>query len=119
MSEGGTPSISYLLDSNTPPKAVEIPVVEARICDLIGKITELRKLEVEVTVELERHQSILSPVRRVPRGALGHVFTFLHPYEEGEKVRNAAGRKDFLRLSLVCKLWRDATLVTHELWTGL
>ncbi|KAF6747450.1 hypothetical protein DFP72DRAFT_1149301 [Ephemerocybe angulata] len=115
MSEDGTPSISYLLDSNTPPKPVEIPVVESRIRDLVDKISELRKLE----VELERHRAILSPVRRVPREVLGYVFTFLHPYEHEEKVRDAAGRKDILRLSLVCKLWRDATLVTHELWTGL
>ncbi|KAF6747452.1 hypothetical protein DFP72DRAFT_919870 [Ephemerocybe angulata] len=115
MSENGTPSISYLLDSNTPPKPVEIPVVESRIRDLVDKISELRKLE----VELERHRAVLSPVRRIPREVLGHVFTFLHPYEGGEKVRNAAGRKDLLQLSLVCKLWRDATLGTHELWTGL
>ncbi|KAF6747459.1 hypothetical protein DFP72DRAFT_607652 [Ephemerocybe angulata] len=115
MSEDGTPSISYLLDSNTPPKPVEIPVVESRIRDLVDKISELRKLK----VELERHRAILSPVRRVPREVLGHVFTFLHPYEDEEKVRDAAGRKDLVRLSLVCKLWRDAALVTHELWAGL
>ncbi|KAF5334295.1 hypothetical protein D9611_014168 [Ephemerocybe angulata] len=115
MSKDGTPSISYLLDSNTPPKPVEIPVVEARIRDLVDKISELRRLE----VELERHRAILSPVRRIPREVLGHVFTFLHPYEREEKVRDAVGRKGLLQLSLVCKLWRDATLVTHELWTGL
>ncbi|KAF5309587.1 hypothetical protein D9611_013946 [Ephemerocybe angulata] len=107
MSEDETPSISYLLDSNTPPKPVEIPVVEGRICEL--------------EVELERHRAILSPVRRVPREVLGHIFTFLDPYEHEEKVRNAVGRADFvsLPLSCVCKLWREATLVTHELWTGL
>ncbi|KAF5318229.1 hypothetical protein D9611_014743 [Ephemerocybe angulata] len=115
MSEDGTPSISYLLDSNTPPKPIEIPVVEGRIYDLVDKISELRKLE----MELERHRAILSPVRRVPREVLGHVFTFLRPYEHEEKVRNAVGRTDLLRLSRVCKLWRDAALVTHELWAGL
>ncbi|KAF6754830.1 hypothetical protein DFP72DRAFT_1169836 [Ephemerocybe angulata] len=93
MSEDETPSISYLLDSNTPPKPCP-----------------------------NQSKSLLSKVESASsREVLGHIFTFLHPYEHEEKVRNAVGRADFvsLRLSRVCKLWREATLVTHELWTGL
>ncbi|KAF6748529.1 hypothetical protein DFP72DRAFT_1145715 [Ephemerocybe angulata] len=115
MSGHEGPSIYHLLDSNVPPKPVEIPFVESRILDLVHRISELRKLE----GELERHRAILSPVRRIPREVLGHIFTFLQPFENGEKVRNAEGRQELVGLSLVCKLWHDATLFTHELWTGL
>ncbi|KAF6754827.1 hypothetical protein DFP72DRAFT_1067978 [Ephemerocybe angulata] len=115
MSGHEGPSIYHLLDSNVPPKPVEIPFVESRILDLVHRISELRKLE----QELERHRAILSPVRRIPGEVLGHIFTFLQPFENGEKVRTADGRKELVGLSLVCKLWHDATLCTHGLWTGL
>ncbi|KAF6748518.1 hypothetical protein DFP72DRAFT_1174169 [Ephemerocybe angulata] len=115
MSGHESPSIYHLLDSNVPPNPLEIPIVESRILDLVHRISELRKLE----GELERHRAILSPVRRIPREVLGHIFTFLQPFENGEKVRTAEGRKELVGLSLVCKLWHDATLFTHELWTGL
>ncbi|KAF6747457.1 hypothetical protein DFP72DRAFT_1149308 [Ephemerocybe angulata] len=106
------PSVYHLLNSNVPPKPLEIPIVESRILDLEY---ELRKLE----DELGRHRAILSPVRRMPREVLGHIFTFLQPFMYGEEVRNAEGRKELVDLSLVCKLWHDATLFAHELWAGL
>ncbi|KAF6748513.1 hypothetical protein DFP72DRAFT_916165 [Ephemerocybe angulata] len=112
---GRNASISHLLDSNSPPKEVEIPFVESRIRDLLDRISELRKLE----DELERHRSILSPVRKIPREVLGYIFAFLQPDEYDEKVRNARGRMELVNLSLVCKLWREAAFATHELWTGL
>ncbi|KAF5334333.1 hypothetical protein D9611_014176 [Ephemerocybe angulata] len=115
MSGHESPSIYHLLDSNVPPNPLEIPVVESHILDLVHRISELRRLE----DELGRHQAILSPVRRVPREVLGHIFTFLQPFAYGEEVRNSAGRKELVGLSLVCKLWHDATLFTHELWAGL
>ncbi|KAF6747479.1 hypothetical protein DFP72DRAFT_919936 [Ephemerocybe angulata] len=88
MPEDRNASLSHLLDSNFPPKEVEIPLD-------IG----LRKLE----DELERHRSILSPVRKIPREVLGYIFAFLQPDEYDEKVRNARGRMELVNLSLSFK----------------
>ncbi|KAJ2928532.1 hypothetical protein H1R20_g8551, partial [Candolleomyces eurysporus] len=107
-------SFSYLLTSNTAPNPLEHASIEQDIKDTSDKISRLRSQLDELEVRRRRHQALLSPLRRLPLETLGEIFMCTLP-----SVLGQTERRYVTSLSLVCKDWHCAVLVTHQLWGGI
>ncbi|KAF6745983.1 hypothetical protein DFP72DRAFT_640582 [Ephemerocybe angulata] len=106
--------LSRLLDSNILPNSFEAQCVQHIVSKLCGQISELQSQLERLQQQMQRHTAILSPIRRVPPEILGRIFAFASPGRLDD-----VGRSDLLNLSLVCRGWRDASLLEHQLWSSL
>ncbi|TEB37450.1 hypothetical protein FA13DRAFT_907591 [Coprinellus micaceus] len=97
-----------LFASNSPPDPGEVVTLNNRIEDLTSSISQMEAQLQVMKVELKRHQNALSAFRRIPQEILGEIFLYACP-SEGQVVR----------FGLVCRMWRKATLSTHQLWTTI
>ncbi|KAF8951914.1 hypothetical protein BDZ97DRAFT_1882542 [Flammula alnicola] len=122
MSTGGD-NFSHLIRSNAVPSLHERNLVRGLISDLdndISKvdltIAELRKRmngfenqRTELTERRATYASIVSPLRYIPLEILGHIFIYA----------SADDTSFELCASHVCRLWREASLATSELWSTI
>lgn len=88
--------LSHLYLTNLPPSPDESASIEAD-CQVIVK--ELQGLQ----IALNANRGVLSRMRCMPLEILGRIFSMV------EYQRN-------ISLGLVCKRWREATLLRHDLW---
>ncbi|KAF7336541.1 F-box domain-containing protein [Mycena sanguinolenta] len=119
--------IAKLSDSNRPPLASELSLIQpliannsARLSVLDAEISavkdRLRQLEAERAVLSRYHAqsiSILSPMRRIPPEILGEIFSWTLP--SAHEVLRA--EKCPWVLTHVCSRWRAVALSIPSLWS--
>lgn len=74
----------------------------------------LQRLIAGLAKRVDARGTVLTPIQRMPTEVLGEILLFLTPDVLAERERGA-----LLDLSLVCRGWRDASLFTHRLWSGI
>lgn len=112
-----------LATNNDAPTLHEASLIRTQIEELERQNTRLSKsnpvAEVSqiqaVANQLDVLKTILAPVRRLPPEILGEVF-FRMPTSE-ERPRNY--QHTVANISLVCRSWRDAALLTPRLWCNI
>ncbi|KAF5334303.1 hypothetical protein D9611_014157 [Ephemerocybe angulata] len=67
-----------------------------------------------IAAKLDQYKRILSPIRRIPPEVLGEIFLRVP-----ETIYGGQNQKTLATISLVCATWRDAAIVTTELWSIL
>ncbi|KAF5310333.1 hypothetical protein D9611_012076 [Ephemerocybe angulata] len=105
--------VSHLLNTNTVPTSIEIATVQNALDSLGGRISTLQSQLYRLEKQRRQHRAILSPVRRIPLEVLAEIFVLVAP-----GVKNIYERQTVIDLGLVCRSWRAATLVVHQLWNG-
>ncbi|KAJ7673908.1 hypothetical protein DFH06DRAFT_1319025 [Mycena polygramma] len=139
------PELAHLLRSNGLPLDSEIPSIpgvitegqaeivhwDARINALEAQIQSWRttlahlvERREEVAEHVRRHQSVISPVRRVPRELICEILVMAVPSSSLGEVRGVSlGRppdpKTSWYLGLVSRSWRDCALSCPALWTTI
>ncbi|KAF5313339.1 hypothetical protein D9611_008666 [Ephemerocybe angulata] len=103
-----------LLNSNNSPNSAQVASVQQAIDGLSKRIVKLQGQLKALEGQRRQHQAILSPIRRIPLEILGEIFALVLP-----DVLYDAARQMLMHLNLVCKSWRNACLLAHQLWTGL
>ncbi|KAF6745454.1 hypothetical protein DFP72DRAFT_778886, partial [Ephemerocybe angulata] len=81
---------------------------------LSKRISKLQSQLDALEGQRQRHQAILSPVRRIPMEILGEIFALVLP-----DVLYSGDRRMLRNLGLVCKSWQNASLLARHLWSGL
>ncbi|KAJ3515106.1 hypothetical protein NMY22_g14540 [Coprinellus aureogranulatus] len=100
----------HLFSTNVAPHPFEVSSMKAEVA---ARRDAIRKLQLEI----DCFNGALSPLRRVPVEILGEIFVIV---VKAIELSNAMTIPlELVRLSLVCKLWREAALVTSRLWTRL
>ncbi|KAJ2919380.1 hypothetical protein MD484_g1012, partial [Candolleomyces efflorescens] len=106
--------LSKLLSSNLPPEPLERGPLQAEVDRLKSKALSLRAQLQECEELLQKHQTVLSIVRKISLDVWGIVFSFVLP--------DCSTREDWqelLNLSLVCKDWHQAVQFAHRFSTHL
>ncbi|KAF6745954.1 hypothetical protein DFP72DRAFT_923684 [Ephemerocybe angulata] len=103
-----------LLNSNNVPSSSQAASVQQTIDGLSKRISKLQSQLDALEGQRQRHRAILSPVRRMPMEILGEIFALALP-----DVLYPDDRRMLRHLGLVCKSWRNASLLAHRLWSGL
>jgi len=127
-------TVPHLLLSNLPPSEIEVDLILNIVSVSESYIDRIRKqLEIHPknrvlknqlrTYEnyLTRHQSILSPLRRLPPELLYQIFDFSAPprlHLEGPDNPIRWSELPF-NVSQVCHRWRAITLSMPILWTRI
>ncbi|KAF6745480.1 hypothetical protein DFP72DRAFT_925843 [Ephemerocybe angulata] len=105
-----------VLLSNDVPDTAEVGALKKENVELKREARKLRMALGEIEARIDQRNGALSAIRRVPLEVLGQIFTFTlgapTPLDEGV-------REELLNLGRVCQKWRDASLLTHELWSGV
>ncbi|KAF6744896.1 hypothetical protein DFP72DRAFT_927112, partial [Ephemerocybe angulata] len=105
-----------ILHSNDVPTSVKAEGLAGEILQLTALAHKLQSELEEVQNRLSRRRGALSAIRRIPQEILGEIFSSVL----GAPVPlDLTGRNELLDLGLVCRRWREATLLTHQLWCGL
>ncbi|KAF5310368.1 hypothetical protein D9611_012065 [Ephemerocybe angulata] len=102
------------LNSNNVPSSSQAASVQQTIDGLSKRISKLQSQLDALEGQRQRHRAILSPVRRMPMEILGEIFALVLP-----DVLYPDDRRMLRHLGLVCKSWRNASLLAHRLWSGL
>ncbi|KAJ6506278.1 hypothetical protein C8R47DRAFT_112426 [Mycena vitilis] len=121
------PYRAHLLTSNEPCLDSEVPHIQHAIDDSLGQIGQLdaqigalqaqiRHLQTtleqcqrrrgEVSETVRQHQSILSPIRRVPSELICEIFSWTW-----------SGKKTPWNLGHICRSWRQHAVSYPLLWT--
>jgi hypothetical protein len=87
----------------------EIARLQAMVDDLSRQRDELSKF-------VENHRALLSGARRLPPELLQHIFLYCLPTDRNAVMSSDEGP---ILLGRICKLWRDISLSTPQLWTSL
>ncbi|KAJ7673911.1 hypothetical protein DFH06DRAFT_751319 [Mycena polygramma] len=140
-----SPELVHLLRSNDLPLDSDIPSIrgvitegqaeiahwDAHIDALEAQIQTLRttlahfvERREEVAEHVRRHESIISPVRRVPLELISEIFAMAVPSSDLGEVRGVLlGRppdpKTSWYLGLISRSWRDCALSCPTLWSTL
>lgn len=105
-----------ILHSNDVPTSVQAEGLAGEILQLTALAHKLQSELEEVQNRLCQRRGALSAVRRIPQEILGEIFSSVL----GAPVPlDLTGRNELLDLGLICRRWREATLLTHQLWCGL
>ena len=87
-----------------------------RVAEIEEEIEKLEVLRAKLTVEIEEHRSLLSPIHHVPSDILQEIFTACLPAAHNPVLsRNEAP----LLLTRVCKSWRNIMFSTPHLWSSI
>ncbi|KAJ3538035.1 hypothetical protein NMY22_g5340 [Coprinellus aureogranulatus] len=101
---------NHLFSTNSVPHPLEISSMNAEI---VARTEAIQKLQLEI----DNFKGALSPLRRFPLEVLGEVFVMVINSITQEEAKDIP--LQLLNLSMVCKLWREAALVTSRLWARL
>ena len=88
----------------------------ACIAEVDQQIEDLKALRAKLTLEIESHQSLLSPVPHLPIDILQEIFAACLPTEHYPVVSRYEAP---LLLTQVCKNWRNIALSTPQLWSAI
>jgi len=88
----------------------------ARIAEVDQEIEDLKALRAKLTLEIEDHRSLLSPVPHLPTDILQEIFVSCLPTEHYPVVSRYEAP---LLLTQVCKNWRNIVLSTPHLWSAI
>lgn len=111
--------MDHLLETNVIPTALERTSLLCHMTDLERQRQELQHQIESIDKRLSLVQSALSPIRQVPLEILGEIFTHVveDPETPGTLLHSELDRREaVVNLGLVCKSWREAALLTRELW---
>ena len=134
--------IPRLLYTNDAPTDAQVVLIKAAIAEAISEATRFRRklLEREQDTHrtvikgmttviqaridsadtfIQKHQGILSPVRRMPPELLQEIFSFANGdpyYDDSSRDSNIVMS---WRLSQVCRTWRRISFSTSTLWVRL
>jgi hypothetical protein len=87
-----------------------------RIAEVDQEIEDLKALRAKLTLEIEDHRSLLSPVPHLPIDILQEIFASCLPTEHYPVVSRYEAP---LLLTQVCKNWRNIALSTPHLWSAI
>ncbi|KAJ6447803.1 hypothetical protein C8R47DRAFT_999689, partial [Mycena vitilis] len=125
-----SPNLAHLLTSNEPPLESEVPFIHKAIADAQGRIQPLdeqigslkaqihdlpaalfqfRSRRDEVAENVRRHQSVISPIRRVPAELICEIFLAV-------SLPDDAVNKPPWYLGHICRSWREYALAYSCLW---
>ncbi|KAJ7673915.1 hypothetical protein DFH06DRAFT_952454, partial [Mycena polygramma] len=98
-----------------------IDVLEAQIQNLQTTLAHFGERREEVAEHVRRHQSIISPVRRVPRELICEILVMAVPSSSLGEVRGASvvrprNPKASWYLGLISRSWRHCALSCPRLW---
>lgn len=121
-----TTSTSYakhpLSTTNEAPTLHEGALLRAQVKDLERQMSRMvQNLAAEesqvqaIATQLDSLKVVLAPVRRLPPEILGEVFLCMPTSE----ARPANYQATVASMSLVCRSWRHATLLTPRLWCNV
>jgi hypothetical protein len=79
-------------------------------------VDDLSRQRDELSKFVENHRALLSGVRRLPPELLQQIFWYCLPTDRNAVMSSDEGP---ILLGRICKLWRDISLSTPQLWTSL
>ncbi|KAF8891936.1 hypothetical protein CPB84DRAFT_1368311 [Gymnopilus junonius] len=97
------------------PKA-QIEAKAAEILRLKKKLEELQKERDGIQQSMEKYNTILSPIRRIPPDILEHIFYLCFPTNHNPVMSVTEAPLILIR---ICRLWRSTALSSHGLWAKL
>lgn len=115
MAEERQLDITQYAQHNFPPSAPDVSVLHAEISSLTANISYLRSQLQRLEARREKCRAVISPLRRMPIELLQTIFRWALP----TVPLNHSQREMVIALGLVCKRWREATLLEHRLWAGI
>ncbi|EDR03630.1 uncharacterized protein LACBIDRAFT_307014 [Laccaria bicolor S238N-H82] len=129
MDKSKSPYAPYL-HTNYPPSASEILDIKNFLTEPLGRLSaldaEIERLDSIIRVlcdercalsdEIEAHQALISPFRRLPLDIMEEIFTHCLPTHHNAVM--SVGEAPLL-LGRVCSAWRSITLATPRLWASL
>ncbi|KAK7448796.1 hypothetical protein VKT23_013526 [Stygiomarasmius scandens] len=89
---------------------------EQELAVLDEEITKLESRRNKISIFVNGHRSLCSPVRRLPPELLSQIFIHCIPSQHLPTRSNLEAPLLFLQ---VCRKWRQVTLDTPALWCGL
>ncbi|KAJ7648200.1 hypothetical protein DFH06DRAFT_573665 [Mycena polygramma] len=128
-----SPELAHLLKSNDPPLESELPSIreaisdgqdrisvfdaqigtlKEQIHDLQSAILQLQSRRSEIVESIHQHQSITSPIRRIPAELVCEIFLLAWASED-------AVNKPPWYLGHICRLWRNYAVSYPALWISL
>lgn len=94
----------------------ELRGLDEEIARLMSRLDELRLERDKVEAYVDPHRVLLTPVRRLPPDILGEIFVHCLPTDRNP-TRSLAEAP--LLLGMICRSWRDISLSTPRVWTGI
>ncbi|KIM34837.1 hypothetical protein M413DRAFT_450033 [Hebeloma cylindrosporum] len=88
----------------------------ARIAEVDQEIEKLKALRSDLTLEIEDHRSLLSPIHHLPVDVLQEIFAACLPITHNPVVSRYEAP---LLLTQVCRNWRDIVLSTPHFWSAI
>ena len=120
--ESGSPFSSHIGTNYLPTSDEAIQIKgyisgkAARIAEVDRQIEDLKALRAKLTLEIEGHQSLLSPLPHLPIDILQEIFNACLPTKHNPVVSRYEAP---LLLTQVCKNWRSIALSTPHLWSAI
>jgi len=124
---------SYIKQEEVALRALEIEIEEAQ-----KHLDSLRSRYRERTTELHKHKSLCSPIKKLPPDILTSIFLACTPQKVGFKESSLFSRtpldpatelwfrdppprqlSTIVKISHVCRTWRQLSLKTGNLWTKI
>ncbi|KIK62011.1 hypothetical protein GYMLUDRAFT_165325, partial [Collybiopsis luxurians FD-317 M1] len=120
-----------VIGTNYAPSSAELAQLKAVLAE---PEQELRRLESEIasvraaldgllskkkTVEtyIEAHQTLMSPIRRLPSETLGEIFLRCLPSDSAYGIRSLKHAP--LLMTTICRNWRHIAIETPGLWNSI
>ena len=88
----------------------------ARIAEVDQEIEKLQALRAKLTMDIEDHRSLLSPIHHLPIDILQEIFAACLPTTHNPVVSRHEAP---LLLTRVCKNWRNIMLSTPHFWSAI
>lgn len=105
---------THLLLTNNPPTPLEAASLQHEVDILTSRIARARLELDKMEVDLQKRRAALSPIRQMPAELVSQIIRHV-----AWGVLHSVGRDALVRMSLVCKSWRDAALLCHSQWAGI
>lgn len=122
--------VPHLLTSNNPPTPSEAcaikdflsdarrtrGAIEAEIERNDEALNHLRAKQDALQISIHQHESLLSPIRRVPQDILRQIFYLCLPIPS--KISSFDNTIAPLLLTRVCKPWTQCAIASQQLWAN-
>lgn len=124
--------VPYLLKTNNAPIASEIPAIhnaiskaefdlshrDRQISHAVALLNDLQYKRTQDEQHLKMIKGIMHPVRRIPPEILAEIFILTLP-KQWQLVFKSGHRQAVLLPGQVCRIWRDISLTTPQLWSRI
>ena len=128
-----TSPVPYLLKNNNPPITSEVFAIhdaiskaesdlsyrDRQISHAVAILDDLRCMRAHDEQHLKMIKGIMHPIRRIPPEILAEIFILTLPKEWQLvfKPQSSSYRNAVLLPGQVCRIWRDISLTTPQLWS--